>query len=135
MSTFCIFNKIFSSIHLFSKNLRFITTTYTKSTFDNFNKFFSSGAFFIFNNNISFNIMFSTNAPSFVIYILKLFILKRSTGFNINIFILCRLKKVKSILNVYIHINFVKKLFNLVNCSGEIVSFEITSVNISSTLK
>ena len=67
------------------------------------------------------------------IYIL-LFIIWRGTWFNINIFLLSRFKQIKFNIYIYIHIILAKKLFDFVICSVEIVSFEITSVNTSSTL-
>ena len=69
-----------------------------------------------------------------VIYIPKLFIIRRSTWFNIDLFLLSRFKKVKFKIYIYIHIILAKKLLSFVICSGEILSLLITSPKTSSTL-
>ena len=77
---------------------------------------------------------FMSNYVVSILYLQILFKIWRSTGYIINIFLLSIFKKVKFNIYIYIHIILVKKLFNLVICSGEIESFDIILPKISSTL-
>ena len=60
----CASNKILSFSHSLSKNMNFLTTTSTTSSFFNFNQFFCLRYYF-FNHILSyrFTIMCSTNTP------------------------------------------------------------------------
>ena len=112
-----LFQKIFSSSHLLSKKLRFITTANITSTLDKFNEFFGFRIdFFILNYIISITILTASKAPCFChLYTNRLFIVRRSRGLN-NSF-LFRFEKFKFNFYVYIHILFAKKVFYIVICS------------------
>ena len=99
-----------------------------------FNEVFSFGVhFFILNNIICIAFMSPTNTQCLCHLNNKNYI-QEGTWLIINIFFLCRFKKVKIFIYIYIHIILAQKLFNLVICSGETESLETTSLNISSTL-
>ena len=79
--------------------------------------------------------MLLTNTPGFCCHLItESYIQEEERSVDNRYFCSFRFKKVKFIIYIYIHIIFAKKLFNLVICSGEIESLEITSPNISSTL-
>ena len=62
--TLCVFDKIFSSCHLFSENLRLPSPANSTISLNNFIEFLSSSVYlFIVNNIITITIMLSTNTP------------------------------------------------------------------------
>ena len=78
--------------------------------------------------------MCTTNTPCFCHLIMKnLKIWEEHSVHSVENQIFLCLKKFK-LIYVYNYKKFSKKILNLVICSGEIESFEITSLNISSTL-
>ena len=134
--TSSFFNKIFSSSPLLSKNLRFITTTNTTFSFNNFNQFFSSRVyFFIFNNNICIAHLTTSKTPCLCHLTTEIYNrdVEEHTVDN-QYFFLFKCKKVKFDFYVYTHITLAKNLLSLVLCSGEIGFLEIASSNLSETL-
>ena len=130
-----LFQKISSSSHLHSKNLWFITTTTTTSSFDNFDdSLWPRISLFVFTYLFIITIMFSSNTPCLGhLFIENPNIQKEHSVDNHYIFV-PRFKKNKIDLYVYILIIFAKKLLSLVICSWLKLSLLITSPNRSSTL-
>ena len=131
MCAFSTFNQRFSSSHLLSRKLRFITTTNITFTSYKFNKLFSSRInFFMLILIYCPATMTTSNTPRFLHLIYhNLLVSWRCTRFSINIFhfIHSIFKQMKNDLKFKFYNILAKTLLSLVIRSGEIKVLPITS--------
>ena len=134
MFTFCTFFKILSISPLLSKKLWFVSTTNTATTFDNFNEFLSFRVYFFIYILIFCFTMMSTSDTRCTYHLTTKnlnFKQEHSVGSQYKFFS----SFTQNIFSLILRISsfMPKKIFYLVFCCCEILSFPETSPNTSST--